>query len=140
MQPLLDRWFGANEAIYHVGAQEKFRELHPEFAESYGYYHLITFPVDSSAVVVVRGTKTFFDYLVDGRLWYSAALFQVFREAIPFGDFFAPLIRVSTNALSRLETASIQKTAYYLETTRFIEYLKESGEYGNIMITGHSLG
>ena len=140
LQPHLDRWFGRDEAVHHEGAQLKFRELHPEFAESFGSYDLVTFPADSSAVVLVRGTKTYFDYISDARLWYSSALFQVLREALPFGNFFAPLIRLSTNALSLLETSSIKQTAYYLETSRFIEDLKESGEYANIVITGHSLG
>ena len=34
----------------------------------------------------------------------------------------------------------IHKSAYYIETTEFIEYLVNNGEYNDIFITGHSLG
>mmetsp|Transcript_1720 Transcript_1720/g.3672 ORF Transcript_1720/g.3672 Transcript_1720/m.3672 type:complete len:1099 (+) Transcript_1720:92-3388(+) len=140
LQPLLDTWFGESEAIYNEGAQLEFREIHAEFSKSLASYELVTFPSDSSAAVVVRGTKTPFDYLADAKLWYSSALFQLFRGAIPFGGAFNPLIRFSVSALSLLETAIIKKVAYYPETTKFIEYLKDSGKYNNIVITGHSLG
>lgn len=140
LQPLLDTWFGENEALYNEGAQLEFREIHPEFSQSLASYELVTFPSDSSAAVIVRGTKTPFDFFADAKLWYSSALFQVFRGAIPFGDAFTPLIRFSVGALSLLETANIKKVAYYPETTKFIEYLKDSGKYNDIVITGHSLG
>jgi lipase ATG15 len=118
----------------------QFRESHTEFAESFVSYELVSFPADSSAIVLVRGTKTFFDYFADAKLWYSTALFQVFREAIPFGDFFTPLIRFNIGALSLLETSSIKESAYYMETSAFIQYLKERGDYNSVLITGHSLG
>ena len=37
-----------------------------------------------------------------------------------------------------LERASIQKYAYYVETTEFINYIKD--QYDKVLITGHSLG
>jgi len=140
LQPLLDSWFGLNEAIYQEESQLKFREIHPEFAQSLASYELVSFPADGSAVILVRGTKTYFDYFADAKLWYSSALFQVFRASIPFGFLFDPLIRLSVRALSLLESGSIKRTAYYPETSKFIEFLKTSGKYKNIVITGHSLG
>lgn len=141
LQPLLDTWFGKNEAVYHDGAQFEFREIHPEFSLSFASYDLVSFS-DSTAAVLVRGTTTYFDYVADARLWYSTALFQMFREALPFGGsgFFDPLIRFNIGVMSLLETESIKKTSYYLETSQFIEHLKDSGKYKRIVITGHSLG
>ena len=115
LQPLLDTWFGENEALYNEGAQLEFREIHPEFSQSLASYELVTFPSDSSAAVIVRGTKTPFDFFADAKLWYSSALFQVFRGAIPFGDAFTPLIRCSVGALSLLETAKISRKLHIIQ-------------------------
>jgi hypothetical protein len=135
IQSSLDIWFGSDNAVFHQGAQQEFRQIHSEF-DSPVRYELVSFPVDSTAAVLVRGTTTFFDYFADAKLWYSTALFQVFRETIPFGDFFTPLIRFNIGALALLETSSIKKSAYYIETTEFIEYVKGSGEYSDVLITG----
>jgi hypothetical protein len=135
IQSSLDIWFGSDNAVFHQGAQQEFRQIHSEF-DSPVRYELVSFPVDSTAAVLVRCTTTFFDYFADAKLWYSTALFQVFRETIPFGDFFTPLIRFNIGALALLETSSIKKSAYYIETTEFIEYVKGSGEYSDVLITG----
>lgn len=133
----MNDWFGENVAL-HQDAQTEFRNSHPEFSSALVSYELVSFPAESMAVVLVRGTKTFFDYLADAKIWYSTALFQVFREFIPFGDFFTPLIRFNIRALSMLEQSSIQKYAYYIETTEFIKDTKD--DYDRVLITGHSLG
>lgn len=144
IQPLLDEWFGENGAILDERAVPDFIDSHPEFEDSLAIYHLVTFPSSAAsspaAVVIIRGTKTFFDYLADAKLWYSAALFQVFRAALPFGNLFDPLIVFSSNVLSKIETANVEKVAYYRDTSSFVDWLKDSGNYQKLALTGHSLG
>ena len=137
IQSLLDNWFGANVAVYH-DAEAIFREMRPEYADSLVSFDLVSFPEDNTAVVLVRGTHAYFDYLADAKIWYSTALFQGFRALLPFGDFFNPLIRFNIGTLTVLETGSTRGFAYYAKTTEFVNYLKD--QYSEVQITGHSLG
>eukprot|EP00956_Cyclotella_meneghiniana_P015664 scaffold24155_cov89-Cyclotella_meneghiniana.AAC.1 len=70
IQPVLDTWFGEGEAILDQDVIPSFRKAHPELPSS-ASFQLVTFS-DGSAVVCVRGTKTYHDFLVDARLWYAA--------------------------------------------------------------------
>lgn len=138
IQSVLDAWFGEGEAILDQDVIPTFRQAHPELPSS-ASFQLVTFS-DGSAVVCVRGTKTYFDFLVDARLWYAAALFQLVQSAMPFGFAFDELIQFCVNRLSDLETESVKKVSYYVETTAFVNYLRESEKYTKVEITGHSLG
>ena len=138
IQSVLDAWFGEGEAFLDQDVIPTFREAHPELPSS-ASFQLVTFS-DGSAVVCVRGTKTYFDFLVDARLWYAASLFQLVQSAMPFGFAFDELIQFCVNRLSDLETESVKKVSYYVETTEFVNYLRESEKYTKVEITGHSLG
>ena len=138
IQPVLDTWFGEGEAILDQDVIPSFRKAHPELPSS-ASFQLVTFS-DGSAVVCVRGTKTYHDFLVDARLWYAASLFQIVKSAMPFGFAVNALIQFSVDILSNLETESVKKVSYYVETTAFVNFLKESGNYTKVEITGHSLG
>lgn len=138
IQPLLDTWFGEGAAFLDNDMIPSFRETHPELPTA-ASFQLVTFS-DGSAVVCVRGTKTYFDFLVDARLYYSAALFQLVQSAMPFGFAFDALVDFCVNRLSDLEAESVKKSAYYVETTAFVNFLRKSGKYTKVTITGHSLG
>eukprot|EP00577_Skeletonema_sp_RCC1716_P002630 CAMPEP_0113383242 /NCGR_PEP_ID=MMETSP0013_2-20120614/6257_1 /TAXON_ID=2843 ORGANISM="Skeletonema costatum, Strain 1716" /NCGR_SAMPLE_ID=MMETSP0013_2 /ASSEMBLY_ACC=CAM_ASM_000158 /LENGTH=962 /DNA_ID=CAMNT_0000265775 /DNA_START=207 /DNA_END=3095 /DNA_ORIENTATION=- /assembly_acc=CAM_ASM_000158 len=138
IQPLLDTWFGEGEAFLDEDVIPTFREAHPDLPSA-ASFQLVSFS-DGSAIVCVRGTTTYFDFLVDARLWYAASLFQLVQSAVPFGFAFDALIDFSVNRLSELEASSVKKVSYYVETTAFVNYLRKSGKYTTVSITGHSLG
>lgn len=138
IQPLLDTWFGEGEAFLDEDVIPTFREAHPDLPSA-ASFQLVSFS-DGSAIVCVRGTKTYFDFLVDARLWYAASLFQLVQSAVPFGFAFDALIDFCVNRLSELEASSVKKVSYYVETTAFVNYLRKSGKYTTVSITGHSLG
>jgi hypothetical protein len=117
-----------------------FRATNPEFSQSSVSYELVEFTNLSVAVLTVRGTANTLDLYADAKIWYSSGLFQIYRWIIPFGHFFNPLIEFCIRILSFLESASINDVAYYLETTKFINDLKQSNKYNHLRITGHSLG
>ncbi|KAL7554664.1 hypothetical protein ACHAWF_018150 [Thalassiosira exigua] len=127
-------------SIFEDTAVIDFLKSHPEFVGSLASYKLVTFPEPSTAIVCVRGTNNFFDFLEDAKLWYSSALFQLVRAALPLGHLFDPLIEFSANFLSQIEDASINHGAYYHETSSFVRDLKDSGKYESVELTGHSLG
>ena len=126
------------EAFLDQEVVASFRESRPDLP-SFAVFQLVSFS-DGSAVVCVRGTVTSFDFLVDARLWYSSALFQLVQSALPLGFAFDGLIKFCVNMLSYLESSSVQDVSYYMETTGFVNFLKENGNYTNVAITGHSLG
>jgi lipase ATG15 len=134
----LDSWFGEGEAFLDEDVIPTFRDLHQDLSSS-ASFQLVTFS-DGSAVVCVRGSKTYFDFLTDARLWYASALFQLFQGAMPFGGTFDALVRFCVNMLSVLETENVKKVSYYVETTAFVNYLRKNNKYTSIAITGHSLG
>ncbi|KAL7544460.1 hypothetical protein ACHAWF_007839 [Thalassiosira exigua] len=138
IQSLLDTWFGEGQAFLDEDVIATFRELHPDLSSS-ASFQLVTFS-DKSAVVCVRGTTTYFDFLGDARLWYAPALFQLVQGAMPFGSAFNALVHLCVNMLAVLETANLKKVSYYVETTAFVNYLRKSEKYTDIKITGHSLG
>ncbi len=138
IQSVLNTWFGEGAAFLDEDMIPSFRETHPELPSA-ASFQLVTFS-DGSAVICVRGTKTYFDFLVDARLYYAASLFQLVQSAMPFGFAFDALIEFCVNRLSDLEAASVKKASYYVETTALVNFLRKSGKYTKITITGHSLG
>jgi hypothetical protein len=133
-------WFGASEALLVKNAMADFRRMNPEFSRSSALYELVESTNASVAVLAVRGTANNVDLFADAKIWYSSALFQVYRWMIPFGHFFNPLIEFCIRTLSFLESASINSVAYYPETTKTVNDLKQSDKYNHVKITGHSLG
>lgn len=82
----------------------------------------------------------FLCYLPDAQLWSAAASFQILRFFFPFGDIFSPIFDELVKAINWLESDSIKRVSFYIETTAFVQSLRKSGNYGAIQVTGHSLG
>jgi len=142
----LDAWFGKDEngkskAVFNETAVEDFRKSElGSTKETPVVYKLIKFPQEKEGVVTIRGSTDPVDFMVDGQLWMGAALFQVLRYFMPIGNMWTPIIHHLIEGINLLESESIQKIAFYKETTKFIQWLQRSGEYNNIQTTGHSLG
>ena len=139
LHPLLYTWFGGNQVFVEKDAVTSFLQTFPEMRGSHASFQLLSFP-DRSAIVLVRGTKTTWDFLTDAQLWYSPMLFQIVRGILPLGNVFNDLIRVLIGAMSGLEKKSLKDIAYYKATTAFVNFLKAERNYTDIEITGHSLG
>mmetsp|Transcript_69394 Transcript_69394/g.103256 ORF Transcript_69394/g.103256 Transcript_69394/m.103256 type:complete len:1021 (+) Transcript_69394:57-3119(+) len=140
-QAELDTWFGAEGFAVYNGA------IVDEFKRDFNYvgsrteYRLIEFPlIPGLAVVVVRGTSNAFDALTDLQIWGAAALLQMLRFALPFGDAWTPILHRLAGFTRVLENSRLTETAFYRETTEFVEFVKEGGNYTTLHITGHSLG
>jgi lipase ATG15 len=43
-------------------------------------------------------------------------------------------------AISIVESESIKRVSYYVETTDFVLWLQQNGTYAGIKVTGHSFG
>jgi len=138
----LDQWFNDSEmsAVFDHTAVSTFRQSDITTGVTPVVYRLIKFPSEKEAIVVIRGSTDPVDFMVDGQLWMGAALFQALRFIMPAGDIWTPIMHLLIQAINLLESESIRKISFYKETTRFIEWLQNSGEYNNIQATGHSLG
>lgn len=106
------------------------------------YYKLFTARVNnqSYAILSIRGTHNTWDIFADGQLWGAAALMQVVRATLPFGTMWDPIMDEMVYMLTAMQSGTIARKSFYKSTTPFVEYLKESGNYTHILITGHSLG
>ena len=84
----LDQWFSEG-AVEQVETVEQYRE---EFNTSSAVsFKLVTFPsFGDFAYVVIRGTQNTWDMLTDAQLWSAAALLQVHRALLPFGQVRVP--------------------------------------------------
>jgi len=137
-QERLDDWFGQGVATEEVELVQQFRQ------EVYGgnaavSYHVVSFE-NSLGVVVVRGSTTAWEWLTDAQLWSAAALAQVVRGILPFGEVFTPIIHQLLNGMSFIESNSLDEVALYKQTTELVRYLQATGNYAKIHITGQSLG
>jgi len=141
-QGQLNQWFGnstGNETA--VDMQDLVNTYRAENdVTSAVSYKLIVFPTSNLALVSVRGTTNAWDALTDAQLWSSAGLFQFLRLLLPLGTIWTPILDVMVQMVSWLESASIERVAFYKQTTAFVQYLKNSSMYDNVQITGHSLG
>jgi len=90
----------------------------------------------------VRGTTNAWDALTDAQLWSAAALLQVLRFLLPLGNIWTPLLDRLIAAVSSLDSAAIEKVAFYKDTTRFVNLIKADvpDRYSGVVATGHSLG
>mmetsp|Transcript_13321 Transcript_13321/g.28260 ORF Transcript_13321/g.28260 Transcript_13321/m.28260 type:complete len:973 (+) Transcript_13321:182-3100(+) len=141
VQGALDLWFGEGVATNNVALVDEFRSS-PGYGFDYGTavsYKLITFS-DNSGVLTIRGTQTTWDLIADAQLWLSAALFQGLRFLLPFSELFTPILHKMVWMVTRLESESITKVAYYQETQAFVKYLKDVKKFETVEVTGHSLG
>jgi len=62
------------------------------------------------------------------------------RAALPFGGIFNPILDNLIDILTQLQSGTLDRLAFYESTSAFVNYLKDSGNYSMVVITGHSLG
>jgi lipase ATG15 len=77
-------------------------------------------------MVAIRGTTNAWDALTDAQLWSAAGLFQVLRFMLPAGGVWTPILYRMVHVISWLESSSINRVAFYRETTAFVQYLLAS--------------
>jgi len=78
--------------------------------------------------------------ITDIKLWMPAVLSQVVRGILPFSRQWTPIISTLIYITSLIQSGSLEEVAYYNQVTAFIEYVKSTGKYDTIHLTGHSLG
>jgi lipase ATG15 len=80
------------------------------------------------------------DAMTDAQLWAPAALMQALRIALPFGHIWTPVMPALINAITTLESESINSISFYKDTVQIVKFLQASGDYVGVAVTGHSLG
>lgn len=100
----------------------------------------VTSPDELFGVVSIRGSQNSWDWLTNAQLWSAALGMQFLQSFLPFGFVWRPIMDELVKAISILESESIRRVSYYVETTDFVEWLQASGVYSDIKVTGHSLG
>lgn len=142
-QPQLDQWFGEGNAKDNYDYVQKYRMGVQD--ESSVSYKLISFNrsdygENPMGLISIRGTVTAWDALTDIQLWSAAAVFQILRGVLPGGQIWTPILHHLVNVISWLASESINRVAFYKETTAFAKALIEENYYDDIQVTGHSLG
>ena len=144
-QQELDSWFGEGVAEDQPSLVSSYREENS--VDSQVSFKLITYPMREStdgvsrdfAYLAIRGTTNQWEALTDAQLWSPAFMMQFLRELLPFGSIWAPVMPSFIRALTAIESNSIEEISFYKDTVRFAEFL-QSGDYGGVAVTGHSLG
>jgi lipase ATG15 len=141
-QGYLDEWYGVGVVTNDIDTVNEFKRVRSltsgdEFKDSAVSYRFFNFG-DNAGIVSIRGTSTIWDLMADAQLWLPATLFQTLRFFLPMGNVFTPILHRTTKYISTLESASIEKVAFYKETASFVNYLKDRGY--TVLVTGHSLG
>jgi lipase ATG15 len=139
IQDKLDEWFGDGFAVNEEETVERFRQEVPGGQAAVAYF-LVRFPSVNSAVVVVRGSTTSWEWLTNAQLWGAAAVAQVIRFLLPVGELFTPILDELLLAVSWIEDKSLEKISLYRQTTSFVQALQADGSFAALQITGHSLG
>ena len=138
-QGQLDSWFGHNVVKNRADIVSKYRT-------STGsndlpiVYRLYEFTALDTAIVSIQGTAKIWDLFADAQLWSTALLLQGLRAVLPLGQIWTPIMVDLVFAMSWLDSPVLNKLSYYKETTKFVNFLKDNKFYGNLVITGHSLG
>lgn len=144
-QEALLQWFDDPQVVDEFEVVKTFRESYAEGKkQSAVQFKLIGFPSNDLGVISVRGTSNAWDALSDAQLWSSAWLAQVIRALLPLGNWFTPILQYLVQAISWIESSSLEDVAYYKEVSAFAEYIKNDTDlntkYPNLLLTGHSLG
>jgi hypothetical protein len=137
-QTELDNWFGEGKAKDETEFVNSFRRDYN--VTSAVFFKMFSFAEMDLAYVSIRGTTNNWEMLTDAQLWSAAALMQLLREALPFGDLWSPVIDQLIDTITNIESTSIDQVSFYRDTTTFVNYLKQNTTYGGLAITGHSLG
>lgn len=142
-QPQLDQWFGEGNAKDNYKYVEDYRTgIKDESAVSYKF---ITFDRSDYGetpigLMAIRGTVTAWDALTDIQLWSAAGVFQILRGTLPGGAIWTPILNHLVKTISWLASESINRVAFYKQTTAFAKTLIADKDYSDIEVTGHSLG
>mmetsp|Transcript_13844 Transcript_13844/g.20424 ORF Transcript_13844/g.20424 Transcript_13844/m.20424 type:complete len:968 (+) Transcript_13844:160-3063(+) len=141
-QPQLDKWFGEGSATDQHDYVEKYRtQVEDGSAVTYKFVSFArTEGKSDMGLISIRGTTTAWDALTDIQLWSAAAVFQLLRELLPGGQVFSPILNHLVNMISWLASESINRVAFYKETTAFAKAVIEDKNFEDIQVTGHSLG
>ena len=132
----MDTWFGDIPVANLSQNVTDFKKIYQkDNAVTSVSYKLFSFPDQDLQIIAIRGTNNQWDLLSDLQLWTSASLAQVVRAFLPFGEFWTPILPHLVKAISVLEEKSLKDVSYYMETTAFVESLKEKGL--NVQIVGH---
>jgi len=139
MPELLDRWFGEGVAYDDV---DTVNEFHSSLdIDSVVHYKLIRFPANPEfAIMAIRGTNNGWDMISDAQLWSASILAQVVRTSLPFGEIWNPILEELVSLIAVVQSASLRKVAFYVQTTGFVNYIKSKNIFSTLRITGHSLG
>lgn len=140
-QPQLDGWFNGS-AVDNNDVVDFFK-TNITATQSQASFKLVSFPENGNfSYVLIRGTTNPWDALTDAELWSAALLFQVHRMVLPIGEIWTPIIDRLIKLLTSVQPETIRQISFYIDTTAFVNYLKEQvpDTYLGLAVTGHSLG
>lgn len=139
MPKVLDKWFGEGVALDQNDFVVKYRESLT--SDSAVHYKLVTFPSNPEfAIVSIRGTNNGWDMISDAQLWSASWLAQQVRAVLPFGEIWNPILEELVEMIGVLQNDSLKKVAFYVQTSDFVQWLKDNDKYDTLRVTGHSLG
>ena len=142
----LDQWFGGPDKVIDEETFVSQWRKESDWALSPVSFKL--FSISSApgyAVMSIRGSETFVDWIVNMQLWSAAGLAQVVKWITPFGWIWSPILPDLINMVSLVESKEIADVSYYKVTTQFVNEVLGGYSYGdssfsNIYVTGASLG
>jgi hypothetical protein len=136
MPTILDAWFGKGVAYDDLDLVTEFRNKETD-SHSAVHYKLITFPDDPDfAVLTIRGTSNGWDMISDAQLWSASFLAQMVRAVLPVGEIWNPILENLINWIGVLQDESLKKVSFYVQTSNFVEYLRQKKMYPSLRVTG----
>ena len=130
------------------------------------YFKFFSFPVAPDAgLIVIRGSTTVWDWMVNFQIWSSSALAQIMKWLLPYGWIWTAVMDdVSRHSFGKissfyylwcfnwyllflsqiawvasfLQTDDLEKALYSNVTVAFANEMKSN--YSNLQVAGHSLG
>ena len=76
----------------------------------------------------------------DAQLWSASFLAQAVRAILPIGEIWNPILEELVEMIGILQTSNLRKVAFYVQTSNFVQWLKDNDTYKELRVTGHSLG
>ena len=130
------------------------------------YFKFFSFPVAPDAgLIVIRGSTTMWDWMVNFQIWSSSALAQIMKWLLPYGWIWTSVMdEVSRHSFGKIPSfyylrcltdyllflSQIAYIAAFLQTEELTEALYSSvtvafanemkSNYSNLQVAGHSLG
>ena len=137
----LDQWFGPGVAKVDgsiVQDYKKTLEVAPELDVN---YEVVSFG-NKETVIIIRGTSTPWEYLVDAEIWMPIFLLQTVQRFLPLGKLFDPILSNVIQGMGFIKAEILTETSLYVQTMGLVNYIKQTPDFNqsSISITGHSLG